>query len=354
MSNHAHATISSDSKRKKPALPSILSNLRNAQAAIGRAADDLHEREIRPLVGGGIGGGGGVSGGRMAASSSQPQLHRTTPSSLSSTWHNMSQRFGSQWRKLSSQRRKKGGNGVTAVPQSFYVAVGCFFFAFPIFFVLYILARHAVFGDEGDISGGKSHIHEVPTSFSNGTDFYSGSEPVEMDQIGDNPMGGIEGAGETGENQFDLQIMQVDPPALIESAAGELQPDVMNDVQIETGEEISGVPDQSNIIQDSIVETNAREDGTEDTLMRNAPNEGDEGVLVPMENESINDLKEHEGDNTEAMENTVSGDLQSISVREDMANNDPSLNQLANEEVNPSMENEAYQNNLRGSHDENE
>lgn len=164
-----------EAKKKKVALPSLLSNIRNAQGTIGRAADDFHEREIRPLLGvGGPGGSGAgvgsssTSSGRIAAPSSHPQLHRSAPSaSLAATFNNFSQRFGDQWRKRSTRRKK--GQGVTNVPQSFFIAVGCFFFAFPVFFLLYILARHAVFGDEEDMSRGKQvHIHEVPTSFGRG------------------------------------------------------------------------------------------------------------------------------------------------------------------------------------------
>ena len=149
-----------DTKKKKHALPSLLSNIRNAQAAIGRAsaADDFNEREIHyPLMG---------TNGEMAASSSSrpPNLQRGPPSSnLSSTLNNFSQRFGNQWRKH-KRRKKVSGSGATGVPQEFYVAVGCFFFAFPVFFILYILARHSVFGDEGYGSGTQVQKHEVPAN----------------------------------------------------------------------------------------------------------------------------------------------------------------------------------------------
>jgi hypothetical protein len=163
-----------DTKKKKHALPSLLSNIRNAQAAMGRssAADDFNEREIHyPLMGTNgdlplmVTNGAGV-GSRMAASSSSrpPNLQRGPPSSnLSSTLNNFSQRFGNQWRKH-KRRKKVSGSGATGVPQEFYVAVGCFFFAFPVFFILYILARRSVFGDEGYGSGTQVQKHEVPAN----------------------------------------------------------------------------------------------------------------------------------------------------------------------------------------------
>ncbi|KAL3807548.1 hypothetical protein ACHAXA_001132 [Cyclostephanos tholiformis] len=161
---------SPEPKNKKKALPSLLSNFRNAQAAIGRvvAADDLNERDMRevhyPLMG--TNGDAGV-GGRMATpSSSRPSnLQRGPPpsSNFVSTFNNFSQRFGNQLRKR--QRRKKAsGSGASGVPQEFYYTVGCFFFAFPVIFILYILARHSVFGDEGYGSGTAVQKHEVPAN----------------------------------------------------------------------------------------------------------------------------------------------------------------------------------------------
>jgi hypothetical protein len=167
---------SPDTKKKKIALPSLLSNFRNAQAAIGRAAaaEELNEREMReihyPLMGTNgdypIGTSPAGVGGRMAGSSSnRPQnLQRGPPSSnLSSTLSNFSQRFGNQWRKR-KRRKKASGSGATGVPQEFYFAVGCFFIAFPVIFILYILARHSVFGDEGSASGAQVQKHEVPAN----------------------------------------------------------------------------------------------------------------------------------------------------------------------------------------------
>lgn len=187
------APPSPDSKKKKPALPSLLSNLRNArQAVVGRASDAaedfLYERELRPLTGGGGAGGGGSSGalgllssnstggggpqhlqrggggggggggigvggvGGIGATSSSSSMSSNS-TTLSTTLQNFSQRFGNKFRSGGgkSRTRRKKGSGVTVVPQEFYVAVGCFFFVFPIFFLIYIyIAGHSVFGDGSD------------------------------------------------------------------------------------------------------------------------------------------------------------------------------------------------------------
>jgi len=216
---------SPETKKKKAALPSILSNIRNAQAVIGRATDDLHERETRPLMGGSGGGGSGGSSRMAPPASNRPQLSRGAPSSsLAATLQNFSQRFGSQWRKRS--RRKRGG-GVTSVPQSFYLAVGCFFFAFPLFFVLFILARHAVFGDESDSS--QAHKHEVPVS--SHVSFESGQELIDMNHMmeNNNPEDEMKGAyidvnATNADVGMDLQMKAEDDQPLmpVESAANEL------------------------------------------------------------------------------------------------------------------------------------
>ena len=186
MSGHL-PRFSPDTRKKKHALPSLLSNIRNAQAVIGRAAaDESHDRETRPLVsalGNNSSSGGGGAGGHTPsiAPSNRPQLSRNAPSSsasFASTLQNFSQRFGSQWRKRS---RRKKGQGVTVVPQSFFLAVGCFFFAFPFFFILYILARHAVFGDEDDNAGTTVHKHEVPSSLN--MPHESGTDLIEMNNM---------------------------------------------------------------------------------------------------------------------------------------------------------------------------
>lgn len=144
---------SPETKKKRQALPSVLSNIRNAQAAIGRAtttaADEPHhEWEMRER-----------EGNVISSPLMQPPVDRrnqtTSSSSYSSssyatTLNNFSQRFGNEWRTQKRRLRRKDSSGV---PSSFYFAVGCFFFAFPIIFILYILARHSVFGDEGYGSG---------------------------------------------------------------------------------------------------------------------------------------------------------------------------------------------------------
>ena len=157
------STLTPESKKKKAALPFLLSNIRNAQAAVGRAVDtELYSNErhveTRPLV----------HNNRPQSQSQhqqQQQLYSNssyTASSIASVFQNFSQRLESQWRKQrTSVTRRKKGKGVTLnIPQGFYIAVGCFFFAFPLFFVIYILARHAVFGDED----GYVKKHEVPAS----------------------------------------------------------------------------------------------------------------------------------------------------------------------------------------------
>mmetsp|Transcript_15258 Transcript_15258/g.27733 ORF Transcript_15258/g.27733 Transcript_15258/m.27733 type:complete len:363 (-) Transcript_15258:5-1093(-) len=361
MSNQGQ--VSPDTKKKKPALPSLLSNLRNAQAVIDRAADDWHERETRPLVGGG--------GSRMAASTNHPQLHRSAPSSsFSSVLHNFSQRFGSQWRKrppthLSSSSRRKKGHGVTIVPQSFFLAVGCFFVAFPVFFVVYILARHAVFGDEGDNSGAQVHIHEVPSAFA-GMAFESGEELLERNKI-DHLEDGIEGAGEIGENQSSSSegvaigsqmIEEEDPPGLIESATSDLPSDVKHDLLGETNlDQTIGdiILDQSDSISESIVETkidgSMKEDNTEN--IHNATGGRDENIiLAPKEIKSSNDSKDDKYNLEQASKSSGSSDVLSTSIRKESVKSDSSSDQVK-KEGDTSIEKEVYQNNLRGSQDEN-
>jgi len=281
---------SPDVKKKKPALPNILSNIRNAQAVIGRAADDFHEREIRPLVGGGGGGGGGGGSSRTSASINQPQLHRVPSSSISSSLQNFSQRFGSQWRKRSSRRKK--GQGVTVVPQSFYIAVGCFFVAFPLIFIVYVLARHAVFGDEGDYSGTATHIHEVPSAFSNGMAFESGKELLERNKI-DPPVDGKGGEGEIGENpaseglEVYSQVMEEnDPPVLIESATNDLQPDGNPDQLDGTNDQKTYITSEENEkLRHSVIETKVDGSTIEDItkVMQEITGEGDRKGTAPEE-----------------------------------------------------------------------
>mmetsp|Transcript_16464 Transcript_16464/g.39411 ORF Transcript_16464/g.39411 Transcript_16464/m.39411 type:complete len:285 (+) Transcript_16464:181-1035(+) len=275
--------FSTDSKKKKSALPSLLSNIRNAQAVIGRAAaDDVHDRENRPLVNAG-------GGARTAVPSTHPQLSRSASSaSFSATLHNFSQRFGSQWRKRS--QRKKGGHGVTVVPQTFFLAVGCFFFAFPLFFVLYILARHAVFGDEGEISGSQVHVHEVPASLGNLLE--SGKVLPEMNAFDiDNPEDEkkimYSGLNQTSVHEdasitLDAQVMEgSDIPAVeIESATGVLH----NEVGQTVGDNLEqNVRKKVPMTETNNVDGNIMEDSTSNLqhgTMQNVTSEGDTNNLV--------------------------------------------------------------------------
>jgi len=149
------APSSPAAKSKKQALPSYLSNIRNAQASIDRelkpflspaisAADRKTTKPQAPILAGGL----------SSSASGRSTINRN-PSRWATSIQNFGQRFGDQWRK----RRRKKGSGNVSVPQAFYVSVACFFFAFPLFFVLFILARHAVFGDE---SLTVTSRHEVP------------------------------------------------------------------------------------------------------------------------------------------------------------------------------------------------
>ncbi|KAL7462384.1 hypothetical protein ACHAXS_002763 [Conticribra weissflogii] len=173
--NQDQCPLTPDTRKKKPALPSLLSNIRNAQAAIGRAADDLHEREIRHLMGS---GGNSNLGAPIAQSERSKVKWSNAPSgsngsthrpplqrgggSLAATLQNYSMKFGGHWRK----RNQKDASGKTyrvSVPQSFVVCVGCLFAGFPMLFLLYMLARQAVFGDEGVTAGTNEHKYEVPS-----------------------------------------------------------------------------------------------------------------------------------------------------------------------------------------------
>mmetsp|Transcript_39035 Transcript_39035/g.82090 ORF Transcript_39035/g.82090 Transcript_39035/m.82090 type:complete len:340 (-) Transcript_39035:83-1102(-) len=338
MTNQAPA--SPQSKKKKTALPTILSGIRNAQAAIGRAADELQERENFPLM-----GGGGSS--RMAAPSNHPQLHRSAPSSsLSSSIHNFSQRFGSQWRK---RGRRKKGQGVTIVPQSFFVAVGCFFVAFPVIFVIYALARHAVFGDEGDDSVTKKHIHEVPSAFSSGYGFESGKELLElngMDQPTDEIGKDVEGIGEeekTEEEKTEEETVLAQPETSDTEGSG--GNDVMG--EINRNETVMGNADQSQsqTLNNPVVETVAEEATiTKDANAENQINNstGVDGGNLPT-TEEVKPQNELEGEKR----NLEQGENMPSSI--ETAEADASSGQ-EKEVLGETMANENY---LRGSQDEN-
>lgn len=350
-------TSSPDAKKKRLALPSLLSNLRNAQAAIGigRAAEDLHDRETRPLVGGG-------SGGRKP--SPAPQLHRSAqPASLSSTLKNFSQRFGSQWRK-----RRRKGQGVTSVPQSFFVAVGCFFFALPVFLVMYILARHAVFGDESDISSTKVHIHEVPTSFGNGMDFESGKEILERNKIvfPEVPDDGAKDVGENSANQSAMtEVVTIDsemvrgeeglPAGLDQTATDVLQVDEKQGESDKANSDVSiENPGMVERMEDANVGTKV--DGSIEEVIKNSSDnaigEADTSILAQKEIKSSNVLKENNEGNPEPPEKALISDTFSTSIRKEkiVIIADPSSDQ-AEEGGDGGKDKEAYHNSLRGSKD---
>mmetsp|Transcript_10416 Transcript_10416/g.22647 ORF Transcript_10416/g.22647 Transcript_10416/m.22647 type:complete len:360 (-) Transcript_10416:62-1141(-) len=353
MSNHIQSANSPEARKKNSALPSLLSNLRNAQAVIGRAADDLHEREVRPLVGGG-------GGSRMSASINNPQLNRGPSSTFSSHVQNFSERFGSQWRKRSTARRKKG-TGVTIVPQSFFIAVGCFFFAFPVIFVIVVLARHAVFGDEGDGSITQTHIHEVPSAFSNGRSFESGKELLEKNKMDPPPAGEIEVAAEgtsgkkssssEGLEVYDKMMKENDPPVLIESTKSDLHSDVKQNLLGETNNQTIGeIPDKSesmrNSIEKIIIDGSTKEGIT--TNMQDVISERGGNTFTKEEIRPSTSLKElgDQGVSEEAAKASTS-DLSATSIRKESVKSTPSSDQVKEES---GVEKEATNHkNLRGS-----
>eukprot|EP00986_Skeletonema_menzelii_P003962 scaffold1298_cov152-Skeletonema_menzelii.AAC.6 len=178
-----------DTKKKKIALPSVLSNIRNA---VGRAGAEekggKSEVEIRPLLGNtssnrssndlvGVGKSSSYAADRsqmrdrssvpssgvppppisspplfgLGQSSRQTLPARNVPSASVNNWsatlQTYSERIGSQWRKRNrrdsnnSERRRRRGVTINTQP------------------ILIVLARKAVFGDEGVDNVAK---HEVP------------------------------------------------------------------------------------------------------------------------------------------------------------------------------------------------
>ena len=211
------ATITPDTKKKKIALPSVLSNIRNAVGRAGGTDESgRSEVEIRPLMGNnksnsedlvGIVGtkksyvtdnsrslrdrstvpssssssgipppplsGASPLYGVGQNSSSSSSSRKTLPprnaastssiNSWSATLQTYSERIGSQWRKQRKNRRdsneKSRRRGVTINTQPIIIVLGLFFIGFPILLMLFLLARKAVFGDEGIDNVAK---HEVP------------------------------------------------------------------------------------------------------------------------------------------------------------------------------------------------
>lgn len=203
--------ISPDTKKKKIALPSVLSNIRNA---VGRAGAEekggKSEVEIRPLLGStlnnrsnndlvGVGksskyaadrsqmrdrstgpSAGGLPPPPLSAASSpsfglgqsgsirQTLPTRNAPSASSvnnwsATLQTYSERIGSQWRKRNrrdpNNERRRHSRGVTINTQPILIVLTLFFIGVPILITLFLLARKAVFGDEGVDNVA---THEVP------------------------------------------------------------------------------------------------------------------------------------------------------------------------------------------------
>jgi len=253
MSNLTSPKLSPDTRKKKSALPSLLSNLRNAQAAaFGGSASD-HEREVRPLV----------------ANSPQLQQRNVPSNSLASTIQSFSQRFGSDWHK---RGKRKKGKGVTLnIPTGFYYAVGCFFILFPLFFLVYILARHSVFGDEGDTTSTTKHIHEVPaTLVTGGVSFEAGKDSVVVDinyvdgvvnSEAENEIQGV-GINDNAVKELDVSTLRnpsINLPPPSDTVLTETETKDAKDVQdvdkaqVDTAEQSSGVvtPDKSEVMVES-------------------------------------------------------------------------------------------------------
>ena len=239
-----------DTKKKKIALPSVLSNIRNA---VGRAGVEENsgksEVEIRPLLGSnlnrssndlvGVGkssssatnraqmrdrstapSSSGVPPPPLSSSAASPLFGsrqtlpaRNLPASVnnwSATLQTYSERIGSQWRKRNrrdsnnNERRRRRG-GVTINTQPFLIVVGFLFIGFPILLMLFLLARKAVFGDEGVDNVAK---HEVPAHevLNYGIDNTGVSPGITEAQVlndlkqltsEDNPLGSFENDSET-------------------------------------------------------------------------------------------------------------------------------------------------------------
>ena len=208
------SAITPDTKKKKIALPSVLSNIRNAVGRAGGTDESgRNEVEIRPLMGNkssedlvgivstkksyvtdnsrslrdrstvpsssssgipppplsGASPLYGVGQNSSSSSSSRqtlPPRNAASTSSINSwsaTLQTYSERIGSQWRKQRKNRRdsneKSRRRGVTINTQPIIIVLGLFFIGFPILLMLFLLARKAVFGDEGIDNVAK---HEVP------------------------------------------------------------------------------------------------------------------------------------------------------------------------------------------------
>lgn len=182
--------ITPDSRKKKPALPSLLSNLRNAHSAI--ATSVVGTSEARPLVSGTVSTNNGQSSSTYTtdrsnmkrsvtaslSSSRAPsafdtapntRLNTPAPPSFSSALTNFQQRFENTWRNRNQHLHKEDDSLRhntkrrrqirVSIPQAFLLSSTCFFIAIPLLVLLYVLAKKSVFGDEGvDLS---EHKYEV-------------------------------------------------------------------------------------------------------------------------------------------------------------------------------------------------
>jgi hypothetical protein len=192
------APLSPDARKKKPALPFLLSNLRNAQAAIVGVAGST---EGRPLMGinspaaSNTEDSNGInyaiersnmkrnvavsaSSNARTSSAQDPATTRlntggNAPSSLSSTLSSISIRFENSWRKRYQHLHKEDDSIRhntkrrrpirVSIPNAFLLSSICFFIGVPLLVLLYVLARKSVFGDEGGNEVGGDHRYEVKT-----------------------------------------------------------------------------------------------------------------------------------------------------------------------------------------------
>eukprot|EP00984_Skeletonema_dohrnii_P025788 scaffold14973_cov128-Skeletonema_dohrnii-CCMP3373.AAC.2 len=297
------SSITPDTKKKKIALPSVLSNIRNA---VGRAGAEekggKNEVEIRPLLGLNNGLNNRSSGDLVglgksssyAANRSQMRDRSTAPSSglpppplsaassplfglgqssrqtlpprnatsasvnnWSATLQTYSERIGSQWRKRNRQdsnNERRRHRGVTINTQPILIVLGLFFIGFPILLTLFLLARKAVFGDEGVDNVAK---HEVPAHEVLNYGLDTGVSPIEGEEAGitaaqvlndlkqltseDNPLGSVENDIETmntKDGSFnEADIIEVDANVAVvsnEAIINEKNPIVINEIAVES------------------------------------------------------------------------------------------------------------------------
>ena len=247
--NNMSSITTPDTKKKKIALPSVLSNIRNA---VGRAGVEENsgksEVEIRPLLGSnlnrssndlvGVGkssssatnraqmrdrstapSSSGVPPPPLSSSAASPLFgsRQTLPgrnvsasvNNWSATLQTYSERIGSQWRKRnrrdSNNNERRRRKGVTINTQPFLIVVGFLFIGFPILLMLFLLARKAVFGDEGVDNVAKHEVpaHEVLNYGIDNTGVSPGNTEAQvlndLKQLTseDNPLGSFENDSET-------------------------------------------------------------------------------------------------------------------------------------------------------------